>query len=214
MNQKILFEIRKFEEKKENRVKTLPASFLFTDRKKISDFETTVNSLPKECGIVVREYDLNKNDRELFAKNIITLAKKRSLKVLIGKDLSLAKKLKADGVHFSDSDLNSYKFLPRNKFNKDFIFTFSSHNLKSALRLVKIRPEIVFISPIFPTSSHLHTKALGLQKLAKIYLKSKTKFYSPTRFYALGGINKDNLTSIRKLGISGFAAIDLFKKTL
>ncbi len=209
-----MFEIRKFEKKEGKRTKKLPASFLFTDRKKITDFEKTINSLPKNSGIIVREYDLPTREREIFAKKIITLAKKKSLKVLIGKDLFLAQKLGADGVHFSDFDRKYYKYLPRKKFTKNFIFTFSSHNLKSALKLCKIRPEIVFISPIFPTSSHLNTKALGLQNLAQIYLKSKSKFYSPTRFYALGGINKDNLTSIRKLGISGFAAIDLFKKTL
>jgi len=204
MNQKILFEINKF---------PCPPVFL-TDRKKISDFKKIIKSLPKNSTIIIREYDLDQKSREEFAREIIKLAKLRALKILIGKDILLAKKLKADGVHFSDFDKLPLQFLIKKSFPKNFIFSFSCHSLKSILRSQKLKPDMILISPIFPTTSHdfsrEETKEIGFKNLAKIAFKTKNCDYFSHKIFALGGINSQNIKSVRKLGISGFAAIDLF----
>jgi thiamine-phosphate pyrophosphorylase len=202
MDQKILFEIKKFPQ--------FPV--FFTDRKKISNLEETIKTLPKNSIIIIREYDLEKNEREIFAKKIASFARIHSLKILVGKDLALAKKIRADGVHFSDFDRLPLQFLQKKNFAKNFIFSFSAHNFKSILRAKKFKPDLIFISPIFPTTSHVDTKFLGIKNLAKISLKTKNSFYFPPKLYALGGINSKNLQQIRKLGIAGFGAIDLFSK--
>jgi len=207
-----VFEIKKFEIK--NKRKNLPATVFFTDRKKISaancNLESTIKNLPKHSAIIVREYDLNKQDREIFAQKIISLARPLSLKVLIGKDIILAKKLKSDGVHFSDFDHLPLQALRKKSFPKKFIFSFSCHNLKSLLKASKSQFDMVFISPIFPTTSHLSTKNLGLINLAKISLKTKKPPYCLSSLYALGGVNSSNISSLRKLNLSGLAAINLF----
>jgi thiamine-phosphate pyrophosphorylase len=204
MNQKICFEIKKF---------SCPPVF-FTDRKKISDFEKIIKNLPKNSAIIIREYDLTKIEREIFAKKIIDLAKPRTLKILIGKDFALAKKLKADGVHFSDRDHLPLQFLNKKSAPKKFIFSISCHNLKSVLKSLKLKPDMIFISPIFPTTSHSDAEILGLRNLAKISSKTKKRGYlfglTSAPIYALGGINSDNIQSVRKLQISGFGAIDFF----
>ena len=211
-----MFEIKKFEKrnKKINCAASLPVGVLFTDRKKISDLENTVKSLPKNSAIIIREYDLNKSDREIFAKKIQLFAKDKGLKILVGKDIALARKIKADGLHFSDFDKLPLQFFNKKNFSKKFIFSFSCHNFKSILKARKLKPDMVFISPIFPTTTHLNTKNIGLKNLAKFSLKSKSDIYFKSKLYALGGINSTNLTSIRKLGLSGFAAISLFSKNL
>ncbi len=216
MNQKILLEIKKFEEKnkKRNRVKALPVSVLFTDRKKISDIKNTIKFLPKNSAIIIREYDLDKKNREIFALEISKIARVRGLKILIGKDIALAKKIKADGVHFSDSDKLPLQFLQKKSFYKKFIFSFSCHNFKSVLKAQKIKSDMIFISPIFSTTSHLHAKNIGIRNLAEISLKTKSNSYHEVNLYALGGISSANLLSVRKLGLSGFAAISLFSKNL
>jgi thiamine-phosphate pyrophosphorylase len=199
MNQEILFEIKKFES----------APVFFTDRKKISDIENTIKNLPKKSVIIIREYDLDKKNREIFAQKIITIAKAKGFKTLIGKDFALAKKLKADGVHFSDFDK-----LPQQIFrNKSFILSFSCHSLKSVLRIEKLKADMIFVSPIFPTTSHPGAKIIGLRNLVKIAVKAKSSNYA-AKIYALGGINLTNLKSLRKLPISGFGAIDLFNYSL
>lgn len=201
MNQKICLEIKKF---------TAPPVF-FTDRKKILDFDATIKNLPKNSAIIIREYDLNKAQRELFARKIIALAKPRGIKILIGKDFLLAKKLKADGLHFSDFDKIPTQFLQKKLWPKNFIFSLAAHSFKSFLTAQKLAPNWLFISPIFLSTSHPNTKNLGLKNLAKISFKTKNQPYFAPNIYALGGVNLENLKSLRKLPIHGFGAIDLFQ---
>ena len=215
MNQKILFEINKFtiRNKKSNHAKKLPASVFFTDRAKINNLDLTIKSLPKKSAIIIREYDLDQINREIFARKIISLARGLGLTVLVGKDIALAKKIKADGVHFSDFDKLPYKFFNKKTFDKKFIFSLACHNLKSVIKSQKLKPDIIFIAPIFLTKSHLNAKTIGLKNLAKISLKTKNINYLKTAVYALGGINESNILSIRKLNLAGFAAISLFLRT-
>ncbi len=170
--------------------------------------------MPQDCAIVIREYDLEKKEREIFAKKIVKLARSKSLKILVGKDLELARKIRADGVHFSDRDLLPLQFRQRKRFKKNFVFSFACHDLKSVLHAQKIKTDLIFLSPIFPTTSHLQTKALGIKNLAKISFKTKSNFYFRPKLYALGGITPHNIASVRKLGLSGFAAISLFAQDL
>ena len=203
-----MFEINKF--KKSSSKKDLPVSVFFSNRAVITSLESTIKHLPKNSAIIIREYDLEEKNREIFAKKIVALARPLGLKILVGKDLSLAKKIKADGVHFSDFDKLPLQFFQQKNFPEKFIFSFSCHNLKSALKAQKSGFDMIFISPIFPTTSHLNTKNMGLKNLAKISLKTKSTPYCESSFYALGGINSQNLSSIRKLNLAGFGAISLF----
>ena len=212
MDQKILSEIKKLEKK--NKQNQLPVSVFFTDRKKIYDLENTIKSLPKNSAIIIREYDLEQKDREIFARKIKDLTNSRNIRIIVGKDLVLAIKIKADGLHFSDLDHLPLQFLERKKFKKKFIFSFACHSFKSVLKAQKLKADMIFISPIFPTKSHLNTQALGIKNLAKISFKTKSSSYVSPSLYALGGINSQNLLSVRKLGISGFAAISLFLNNL
>ena len=178
-------------------------SVFFTDRRKVFDFKKVIKNLPKNSVVIIREYDLATKEREIFAREISNLARNRGLKILVGKDLILAKKIKADGVHFSDFDKLPFSLLkPRN-----FIFSFSCHSLKSFLGSQRLKPDMIFISPIFPTSSHQETKSLGIQYLAKIITKNRNAL----PIYALGGVNSTNIKSLKKLGLAGFGAINFFQ---
>jgi len=204
MNQKILLEIKKF---------PCPP-VLFTDRKKISNFEKVIENLPKNSAIIIREYDLNKKDREDFARKIVTFARPKGLKIIVGKDFSLARKIKADGIHFSDFDKLPLQFLKKKSFPKKFIFSFACHSEKSFLKSHQFQPNLIFITPIFPTTSHAGTKTLGLKNLAKITFKKRNPHYFAPHIYALGGISSNNIKSLTKFNLSGFGAIDLFSKDL
>lgn len=177
----------------------------FTDRRKISDFKKTIKDLPKNSIVIIREYDLVKEEREIFAKEISTLSRAKGFKILVGKDLILAQKIKADGVHFSDFDKIPLQIMRR----KNLILSLACHSLKSVIKARKLRPEMVFISPIFSTSSHQDTKSLGLLYLAKILAKNRKTL----PIYALGGVNSSNIKALKKLGITGFGAINFFSKS-
>jgi thiamine-phosphate pyrophosphorylase len=202
MSKEILFEISKFS----------GASVFFTDRRKILDLETVIKNLPRNSLIIIREYDLSFEEREIFARKIMKQARFLGHKILIGKDIALAKKLKADGLHFSDFDQIPMQFLQKRFWPKNFIFSLAAHSYKTFFKLQKLKPNLLFISPIFSSTSHPNTKNFGLRNLAKIAFKTKNQSYLTANIYALGGINLKNIKSIQNLPISGFGAIDFFKK--
>jgi thiamine monophosphate synthase len=131
----------------------------------------------------------------------------------------LAKKLKADGVHFSDHDKNILPFfLQKKSLPKNFIFSLAIHHERSISLVKKLKPDIIFFSPIFKSSSHINQKPIGLINFSRFLIKTKyfyckNKNYQP-RIYGLGGINFSNLKKLRKINVAGFGAIELFKNFL
>lgn len=184
---------------------------LFSDRRKITNFDKTINNLPRFSAIIIREYDLPKRKREQFIQKALLKLKKKKIKIIIGKDIALAKKYKANGVHFSDNDNIPLKFFNKKSFKKDFILSISCHNFTNLLRYSKYKINWLFISPIFPTTSHNSSKIIGITKLAEISLKYKKLPYNTPKLFALGGISHNNIKKIAKTNISSFGAIDYFK---
>ena len=174
----------------------------FTDRKKVEDFAKIIAKLPENSSIIIREYDLDQKNREIFAKKIIDLIGLKPIKIIIGKDIELAKKLKADGIHFSDFDQ-----IPKDFAKENFIFSFAAHSEESIEKALKLKADLIFISPAFASSSHKDIEPLGEEKLRKIAVKYKNLDY----LYPLGGINSGNISIIKKLGFASFGAIDFFK---
>lgn len=130
---------------------------------------------------------------------------------MIGKDIELAKKLSADGVHFSDFDNLPMQFLNKKSFPKNFMFSFSCHSEKSLRKASSLNLDMVFISPIFTTTSHNEAKTLGILNLAKIATQNKKQnYFRPLPLFALGGINQKNIPALKKLKLQGFGAIDYF----
>ncbi len=179
----------------------LKSPVFFTDRKKISDFAKIIEKLPQNSAIIIREYDLDQKDREIFAQKIINLKGDRPIKIIVGKDIDLARKINADGIHFSDFDN-----LPTNFRKGHFLLSFATHQEESIAQAINLEADMIFISPVFASSSHLEIKPLNQEKLRKILLKYKDLDY----IYALGGINKNNISTAKQLGFSGFGAIDFF----
>ncbi len=185
--------------------KALPKLFFFTDRTRFSDIFAVIKSFPNSASIaiIIREYDLSRNERREFANRIIKIAREKSLLVLIGKDLKMALELGADGVHFSDHD-KLWKKYSAFKTKKNFIFTCSIHNLKSLKKAYNSGFDALFYSPVFSTKTHSNQKPIGVMSLAKIALKSKIPLY------ALGGITLGNLRQLKNCCINGIAGISIF----
>lgn len=166
--------------------------------------------MPKNAIIIIREYDLSKAQRLIFAKEIFKSAKKRSdLKILIGKDLKLALELKAHGVHFSDNDQLPLQINKKN-LPKNFILSFACHHVLSLKIAEKIKADLAFLSPIFATTSHSDAKIFNHFNFVKIAVENKKKTYGSAALFALGGVNKQNLKTLKNLNLQGFGAIDYF----
>jgi len=178
----------------------------FTDRKRCANLSLTIAKLPKNSAVIFREYDLKSDEREALAKEIIAICRAKNHKILIAKDLALARKLGADGTHFSDHDKLPLQIFNRQNYPRKFIFSFACHNFLSVIKLQKLEADLIFVSPIFATKSHPNAAPIGLRQLSKIIR------YSKIPIFALGGINKKNVYAIKKLGACGFGAIENFIK--
>ncbi len=141
--------------------------------------------------------------RAILAKNLLKISRQKGIKFIIGKDFNLAKNIGADGCHYSDNMPIDHRALRQNNKKNGFILSYSCHSLKSVFFVKKIKADIVFISPIFDTTTHPDSKSLG--KIG--YLKAK--FHFP-QIMPLGGVDHKNITFFKKIGALGFGAIDYF----
>ena len=175
----------------------LPNLWLFTDSHKTLKPVELSKRLPIKSGVIIRNYNNSKNKKTII-KDILNVKKRRMLTVLISGEYKRG--LNTDGNHFPQWAN------PINNGNK--ITSMSFHHAKDLRKSINLKADLIFISPVFPTTSHKNKQYLGVIKLglmARLFKK---------HVIALGGINNKNIKRLRSLRISGCAGIDLFTKDL
>ncbi|QOD61362.1 thiamine phosphate synthase [Polaribacter haliotis] len=150
---------------------------------------------------------------ELIQLNLDTISKKKFLDVakeareitayfqtrLIVKDhYKIAKEVKADGVHFENTD--SYSFSVRIHLYTWQIVGGTANNLQECEALLANEFDYITLSPFKNSSSRdKQTKVLGLAGFSTIIDVLKTE----TPILGFGGITTNDVTSILETGISG-----------
>jgi thiamine-phosphate pyrophosphorylase len=177
---------------KKKNIRKLPNLWLFTDFTKTVNPVALSKNLPKNSGIVIRSYGAK--NKETIIRDILNMKKRRLFTVLISGKYK--RHLSADGFHVPQW-INS-----KNK-NKQII-SMSVHSGKDVRKSINLKVDLIFISPVFKSTSHINNKNLGVVKLG---LMAKL-FKRPT--IALGGINNKNINRLKNLPISGCAGIDIF----
>jgi thiamine-phosphate pyrophosphorylase len=176
----------------------------FTNRKRCDDLSLVIKKLPKNSAVIFREYDLESKEREILAQKLFAICQAKNHKFLIGKNLELARKLRADGVHFSDKDLLPLEVFNRQNWPEKFIFSFACHNFLSVIKSQQLGADMIFVSPIIASKSHPDVVPLGLRELSRIVRVSKIPVF------ALGGVGAKNIHLLKKLGVAGFGGIGIF----
>lgn len=184
-------------------MRNLPTLFFFTDRNRFTDIFYTIENLPKNTAIIIREYDLEYKDRLEFAKRVVTIAKANNLITFLGKSLRMSLEAKTNGVHFSDRDKSWRNYLMYQKLNPNFLLSCSCHSEKAIRKAHNFKIKTIFYSPIFKTDSHPNDKTIGHNRLAKMISNRNYQIY------ALGGINNNNISLLRNLKMKGIGAISL-----
>ena len=170
----------------------LPNLWLFTDSHKTLKPVGLSKRLPIKSGVVIRHY--KSKNKKIIIKNILHIKKRRMLTVLISGKYKRG--LNIDGNH------SPQWASPVNNDNK--ITSMSFHHARNLRKSINLKADIIFISPVFPSTSHKNKQCLGVIKLglmARLFKK---------HVIALGGINNKNIGRLRSLPISGCAGIDLF----
>jgi thiamine-phosphate pyrophosphorylase len=150
-----------------------------------------IDRLPiKHAGIVFRHYGAPANVRAALAGRIADISRRRSLALAIAVDVDLARSLGADLVH------NPVDVPAGLRFSR------SVHSIEEAARAKADGAALVFVSPVYPTSSHPGRKALYRP------LASRIARTAGAPAIALGGMNALKFARLEREGFYGWAGID------
>ena len=137
----------------------------------------------------------------IIGKKVKKICKKFKVKFLVNDDVSLTRKLNADGCHLGQKDMNIIK---ARKLIGNKIIGVTCHN---SLKLAKIalRNKVDYIA----LGAFNYSKTKKIKYKANINLLRKVKKITKTPVVAIGGINSDNykkllLNKANFLAISGY----------
>lgn len=168
-----------------------PRAWLMTDERMGESLWTAIDRLPtNESGIVFRHYRAPPGARTVLARRITDICHRRSLTLAIAADVDLARTLGADLVHNPPEP------------PADLPFSRSVHSLEEAEAAQREGAALVFVSPVYPTSSHPDREPLGLARAKRVAEAAGVPAI------ALGGMNARKFTRLEREGFHGWAGID------
>jgi thiamine-phosphate pyrophosphorylase len=178
------------------RLRALPPMLFFTDPERTPRALGVIARLPKGAGVVYRAF--GRADALSAGRPLRAAARARGVIFLVGADPRLARRLRADGVHWPE------RLVSRRARRSPGLATAAAHDLKAVRRAHLARVDAIILSPIFPSRSPSAGPALGVTRLAALARATKTPVY------ALGGVGRPTVRRLRGSGAAGFAAIEAF----
>ncbi|MEP3248533.1 MAG: thiamine phosphate synthase [Sneathiella sp.] len=175
--------------------------FYFTDDQRGMDPLIVADKLPPGTGIIFRHY--KSKNRPETAYYLSKICKRRKIMLHIAQDPSLAKAVKAGGLHLPEYQIPRLPLI-RHRYPGLKIST-ACHSARSLTLASSLGADMAFLSPVFVTDSHPGKVSLGTMRAALV------KQNVPLPVYALGGVHKQNLPQLQALKFSGFGAISFFE---
>ena len=165
----------------------------------INVFDTNlIKYQDKHTNIIYRNYK-----SEIDVKKVLILkdfCKKKGCKFYLSNNIKLALKLNLDGVYIPSFN-KDFSHLSYN-LKKKFKLLGSAHSIKEIRIKEKQGIKSIFLSSIFKKNQNY----LGIYKFRLM------KKYTGSKIIALGGINNENLKTLKLINVSGFSGITFFQK--
>ncbi len=133
-----------------------------------------------------------------LAAQLKSVAAARGLKLIIGADIALARKIGADGVHCPRW------FSPDAALPDGMILTAACHDVAELQGARTMGADLALLSPAFTTWSHPGDGAMGASAFKALAAAS------PLPVLALGGVNEINAHYLAGPNVTGLAAISAF----
>lgn len=171
----------------------LPPLVFFTDPARVGDPVAAAARLPRGAGVVFRHFGIA--DREAIGRRLMALCRRRGLRLIVGADAALARRLRADGVHLPEREARQARRL-RRRFG---LVTVAAHT-PAALRLAR-GADAAVLSAVFASDSASAGAPLG-PGLAGQWARS-----AKMPVYALGGVAANTVKRLRQRGFCGVAAV-------
>ncbi|MDP3852347.1 thiamine phosphate synthase [Phenylobacterium sp.] len=179
--------------------KPLPVILFFTDPDRTPDIEAAAARLPRGSAIVYRSF--GDPAAEARARGLLAIARARGLKLLIGADWDLARRIGAHGVHLPERLAAHARRLRR----PGFLVTTAAHSLGAARRALAWGADAVVVSAVFPSASPSAGGPMGPVRLADLVRAAGGPVY------ALGGINNKTARRLLPTGVVGIAAVEALR---
>jgi len=181
----------------------LPPLILITDGGRLPDPTHVISHLPTGSFVIFRHYQ--SDERAKTAESLARPCRRRRLKFLVGNDVRLALRVRADGVHLAEAVLRRARSLHLAAAKRrSWVVTASAHSLPALLRAARFGADAVLLGPVFETESHPGRPGLGLVRFMTLTRRS------PIPVYALGGITDQNSRRLARSKASGLAALGAF----
>lgn len=183
-------------------------SFVFmTDSNRPAIIGQALRQLPPGSWVVLRCFAHEAGDASRYA-DLRRLCRERRLIFIVSSFLRLAQVLKADGLHLPENTVK-HGVLAKEKLwlrQGRRRFSVSAHSLPALARAAQLSPDIVFLSPVFATNSHLGDEGLGALRFL-----SWRKRFPKLQVLPLGGMSKNSLKRFGPARPSGAAFASLWK---
>ena len=159
----------------------LPRLWLMTDLRMGERLIPAIKALPGGAGVIFRHYGMERKARQALLRDVGRIAKARRLMLIVaGKG----------GKH--------------GRFRG--AITAPVHSVRERIEAERAGVKLLFVSPVFSTSSHIDAKPLGRVRFGLLIRQSKCPVI------ALGGMSARRARSLRAFGIYGWAGIDAFTR--
>ncbi|HMA88931.1 MAG TPA: Nudix family hydrolase [Burkholderiales bacterium] len=179
---------------------TLPLEYAVTDAQGLGS-EVMLAALERRLAgglrlVQLRDRDMAPDERTRFGRSAIALARRYGARLLINSDLTLARALGADGVHYTARQLMTLTARPR-----DIMAAASCHDAGELGRAMALEFDFAVLGPVKPTGSHPQVVPMGWQHFADLARGASLPIF------AIGGLRLADLEDAWRAGAQGVAMI-------
>ena len=177
--------------------------YLVTDEKACleKDFYTCIEEAIKGGVKIVQLREKNISTKDFYEKalKVKEICENYGALFIINDRLDIAQAVGADGVHLGQSDMPIEK--AREILKDKFLIGATARNVEEAKRAELLGADYIGSGAIFGTSTKDNAKKLEMEELKKIVTSVKIPVF------AIGGINIDNVSSLKNIGLQGICAV-------
>jgi len=177
--------------------------YLVTDEKAClgKDFYACIEEAIKGGVRIVQLREKNISTKDFYEKalKVKEICKNYGVLFIINDRLDIAQAVGADGVHLGQSDMPIEE---ARKILKDkFLIGATARNIEEAKKVELSGADYIGSGAIFGTSTKDNAKKLEMEELKKIVASVKIPVF------AIGGININNVGSLKNIGLQGICAV-------
>ncbi len=149
--------------------------------------------------VQLREKELDDEAFLYEAIRIRALCKQYGVPFFINDNVDIAVKCHADGIHVGQDDMEAGRV--REIVGDDMMIGVSVHSVEEALDAVKNGADCLGVGAVFSTSTKSDADVLSMETLRDICAAVDIPVV------AIGGIGKDNISSLAHTGVDGVALV-------